>query len=54
MQRMNEAGYLKGVKQISYKQMRDFVKRREYTIQLDTRFHTATELKASRPSFPCR
>jgi hypothetical protein len=44
MKRMNEAGYLKNVKQLSYEQMRDFVKKKEYSIQLNTGFHITSEL----------
>ena len=45
MKRMHEAGYMKDVQQLSYEQMRDFVKKKEYTIELNTGFHIATELK---------
>jgi hypothetical protein len=44
MKRMSEEGYLKDVKQISYEQMRDFVKKKEYSVQLNTGFHIKSEL----------
>jgi hypothetical protein len=44
MKRMGQAGYLKDVKQISYEQMRDFVKKKEYSVQLNTGFHIKSEL----------
>jgi hypothetical protein len=44
MRRMSEEGYLKDTKQISYEQMRDFVKKKEYSVQLDTGFHIKSEL----------
>lgn len=39
-----EAGYMKDVKGISYEKMREFVKRKEYRVDLDTGFHIATEM----------
>jgi hypothetical protein len=44
MKRMSEEGYLKDVKQVSYEQIRDLVKKKEYNVQLDTGFHIKSEL----------
>jgi hypothetical protein len=44
MKRAREAGYLKDTKNISYEEMRDFVEKKEYRIELDTGFHTSTEM----------
>ncbi len=46
MKQAREAGFLRDTKNISYEEMRDFVKKKEYRIELDTQFHIATEMKS--------
>jgi hypothetical protein len=46
IKRAQEAGYLKKAKDISYEEMRDFVRKKEYRIELRTEFHIATEMKS--------
>jgi hypothetical protein len=46
MKRAREAGYLKDTKNISYEDMRDFVNKKEYRIELATEFHIASEMQA--------
>jgi hypothetical protein len=52
MRRMDAEGYLRGVKQLSYEEMRDFVKNREYTVELDTGFHINSELTGVKAILP--
>jgi hypothetical protein len=44
IKKAREAGYLKDTKNISYEEMRDFVKKKEYRIELNTEFHIKTEM----------
>jgi hypothetical protein len=44
MAQARAAGYLKGTKNISYEDMRDFVKKKEYRIDLNKEFHISTEM----------
>jgi hypothetical protein len=45
MKQAREAGYLKDTKSLSYEKMRDFVKKKDYRIELNTGFHIASELQ---------
>jgi hypothetical protein len=45
MKGARDAGYLKNTKSLSYEQMRDFVTKRDYRIELNTGFHIASELQ---------
>lgn len=40
----HDAGYLKDAKHVPYEQMRDFVRKKQYTIELNTSYHIKTEL----------
>jgi hypothetical protein len=46
IKRAREAGYFKNTKDMSYEETRDFVRRKEYRVELRTEFHIATEMKS--------
>ena len=45
MKQAREAGYLKDTSNITYEEMRDFVNKKEYRIELNTEFHIASEME---------
>jgi len=45
MKQAREAGYLKDTQDISYEEMRDFVKKKDYRVELNTEFHIASEME---------
>jgi hypothetical protein len=45
MRQARESGYLKDTKNISYEEIRDFVNKNEYRVDLHTEFHVASEMK---------
>ncbi len=52
MRQAREAGYLKDTKNISYDKMRDFVKKKQYKIDLKNEFHIASEMGAAEAVLP--